>query len=116
PSITDWARLVEADKAGRGFGARESVNHLPTWLTKAERLGSEPVTGTTLLKGAALAEAGIPRGRLWRFVIEQSRDAQDDGLFGHEEGAAAWLHANRDPVLAEAMRRLDEFEAAGERL
>jgi tRNA nucleotidyltransferase (CCA-adding enzyme) len=116
PSITDWARLVEADKEGRGPGARQGVNHLPTWLAKAERLGKDPVAGTTLLKGAALAEAGIPRGRLWRFVIEQSRDAQDDGLFGDEEGAAAWLHANRDPVVAEAMRRLDEFEAAGERL
>ncbi|WP_223943725.1 HD domain-containing protein [Arthrobacter sp. StoSoilB20] len=115
PSIKDWARLVEADKAGRGVGARQGVNHLPTWLAKAERLGKDPVAGTTLLKGAALAEAGIPRGRLWRFVIEQSRDAQDDGLFGDEEGAAAWLHTNRDPVVAEARRRLDEFEAAGEK-
>ncbi|MDR6435068.1 tRNA nucleotidyltransferase (CCA-adding enzyme) [Paenarthrobacter nicotinovorans] len=115
PSIKDWARLVEADKEGRGPGARQGVNHLPTWLAKAERLGKDPVAGTTLLKGAALAEEDIPRGRLWHFVIEQSRDAQDDGLFSDEAGAAAWLHANRDAVVAEALRRLDEFEAAGEK-
>ena len=112
PSIEDWARLVEADKAGRGEGARQGVNHLPTWLAKAERLAKEPVVGTTLLKGAALAEADIPRGRLWQFVIEQSRDAQDDGLFIDEEGAAAWLHANRDAVVTEAVRRLGEFQAS----
>lgn len=112
PSIEDWARLVEADKEGRGFGARQGVNHLPTWLSKAERLGKERMVGTTLLKGASLADADIPRGRLWQFVIEQSRDAQDDGLFSDEEGAAAWLQAHRDGVVAEAVRRLDEFEAA----
>ncbi|WP_364305771.1 CCA tRNA nucleotidyltransferase [Paenarthrobacter nitroguajacolicus] len=115
PSIEDWARLVESDKAGRGAGARQGVNHLPTWLAKAERLAKEPVVGTTLLKGAALASADIPRGRLWRFVIEQSRDAQDDELFSDEEGAAAWLHAHRDAVVAEAMRRLVAFEAEAER-
>ncbi len=114
PSIEDWARLVEADKAGRGVGARQGVNHLPTWLTKAELLTKQAVVGTTLLKGAALASEDIPRGRLWRFVIEQSRDAQDDGLFSDEEGAAAWLHANRDAVVAEALRRLGEFQASEE--
>ena len=46
---------------------------------------------------------------------EQSRDAQDDGLFSDEAGAAAWLHANRNAVVAGALRRLDEFEAAGEK-
>ncbi len=45
-------------------------------------------------------------------MIEQSRDAQDDGLFSDEEGAAAWLHANRDAVVAEALRRLGEFQAS----
>ncbi len=115
PSMKDWVRLVEADKEGRGAGARQGVNHLPTWLAKAERLAKEPVVGTTLLKGASLAEADIPRGRLWQFVIEQSRDAQDDGAFSDEEGAAAWLHANRDVVVAEALRRLDKFQTTEER-
>jgi len=112
PSIQDWARLVEADKRGRGIGARQGINHLPTWLEKAERLAKQPAAGTTLLKGAALAEAAVPPGRLWRFVIEQGRDAQDDGLFSDEEGAAAWFHANRDAVVAEAGRRLEKFEGA----
>ncbi|MBT2586640.1 CCA tRNA nucleotidyltransferase [Arthrobacter sp. ISL-95] len=114
PSLEDWARLVEADKAGRGVGARQGVNHLPTWLSKAERLGKERIMGTTLLKGSALAATDIPRGRLWQFVIEQSRDAQDDGLFSDQEGAAAWLHANKGAVVTEAVRRLDEFEAEAE--
>ncbi|MGO4145287.1 CCA tRNA nucleotidyltransferase [Paenarthrobacter sp. YAF11_1] len=114
PSMEDWARLVEADKEGRGPGAHQGVNHLPTWLAKAERLAKEPVVGTTLLRGASLAAADIPRGRLWQFVIEQSRDVQDDGLFSDEEGAAAWLFANRDTVVAEAGRRLAEFQAAAE--
>lgn len=114
PSVKDWARLVEADKAGRGADARQGVNHLPTWLATAERLGNERVAGATLLKGASLAQAGIPRGRLWRFVIEQSQDAQDDGVFTDGPGAAAWLHTNRADVVAEAVRRLDEFQAAVE--
>ncbi|MNL89448.1 hypothetical protein D3C87_2197620 [compost metagenome] len=45
-------------------------------------------------------------------MIEQSRDAQDDGLFIDEEGAEAWLHANQDAVVTEALRRLGEFQAS----
>ncbi|TVU64141.1 hypothetical protein FQP90_09160 [Paenarthrobacter nitroguajacolicus] len=95
--------------------ARQSVDHLPTWLASAERLGNEREVDTTLLKGASLAQAEIPRGPLWRFVIEQSRDALDYGLFADEAGAATWLHSNRDVVVvAEATRRLDAFQAAVE--
>lgn len=53
PTLKEWSRLVEADKAGRGEGARHGFNHLPIWLEKAERLGNERAVSTTLQKAEA---------------------------------------------------------------
>ncbi|MFK0007969.1 CCA tRNA nucleotidyltransferase [Paenarthrobacter sp. NPDC090520] len=108
PSIHDWARLVEADKEGRGQGAQQGVNHLPTWLAIAKRLGSERVVGQTLLWGSRVELLGIPPGRMWRFIKEQSREAQDDGAFSDSPRAESWLLANREIVLPEAERRMRE--------
>ncbi|HEX9089587.1 MAG TPA: HD domain-containing protein [Arthrobacter sp.] len=112
PTLKQWSLLVEADKAGRGPGARHSRNYLSDWLTVAEKLGNETAISKTLLKGPHLAEAGIPRGKLWAIIVSQSEEAQDDGAFSDEAGAQAWLSANEAEIMAEATRRLQKAEAA----
>ncbi|MBG0738980.1 metal-dependent phosphohydrolase [Paeniglutamicibacter antarcticus] len=111
PSLTDWARLVEADKAGRGVGALRTRNYVPDWLAVAERLGNETAI-STLLKGQHLADAGVPKGKLWAVIVAQSQEAQDEGAFNDEAGARAWLTANEETILGEARRRLQEADAA----
>jgi tRNA nucleotidyltransferase (CCA-adding enzyme) len=111
PTLKQWSQLVEADKAGRGEGARQGPNHLPDWLAIAERLGNERAVATTMLKGQHIAEAGVPRGPLWSHIVAQSEAAQDDGAFADEDGARQWLTANHDSVLKEAERRLQKAQA-----
>ena len=112
PTLKEWSRLVEADKAGRGAGAQQGLDHLPAWLGIAERLGNEKAVNTTLLKGPHLAESGIQRGPLWAHIINQSVEAQDDGAFTDTEGATAWLGTHRKQVLVEAQRRHQKAQSA----
>lgn len=83
-TLKQWSQLVEADKAGRGEGARHSRNYLTDWLEVADRLGNEKAISKTLLKGPHLAESGIPRGKLWAVIVAQSEEAQDDGVFSDD--------------------------------
>jgi tRNA nucleotidyltransferase (CCA-adding enzyme) len=98
PTLQTWARLVEADKAGRGHGAKRGRNYLPDWLAVADRLGNESAVNTTLLKGPYLADAGIPRGPLWAHIVTMSEEAQDDGAFTDEAGVKTWLAENQDSL------------------
>lgn len=116
PTLKTWARLVEADKAGRGAGARKARDYVPEWLERAERLGSESGLGKPILKGPHLAESGIDRGPLWGHIIAQSVEAQDDGAFTDEAGAREWLAGNRKKVLVEAQRRWQRDKAKAENL
>jgi tRNA nucleotidyltransferase (CCA-adding enzyme) len=90
PSIYDWARVVDADLAGRGPGAKQS----PTaqWLEVAEYVG--PVARKSLLTGGDLAAAGYAPSPGWSLVIDAAVEAQDDGLFDDAEGARAWYAAS----------------------
>lgn len=115
PTLKQWAQLVEADKAGRGEGARHGRNHLPDWLSIAEGIGSEKAVGKAMLKGQHLAEAGVPRGPMWAIIVAQSEEAQDDGAFADEDGARAWLAANHDVIMKETTRRLQKAQAASEK-
>lgn len=115
PTLKQWSQLVEADKAGRGEGARHGRNHLPDWLAIADRLGNEKAISKTLLKGPHLAEAGIPRGKLWAVIVAQSEEAQDDGAFSDEAGVKEWLATNEAAILKEAERRLQKAAAAYEK-
>lgn len=115
PTLKQWAQLVEADKAGRGEGARRGRNYLPDWLAIADRIGNEKAVGKAMLKGQHLAEAGIPRGPMWAIIVTQSEEAQDDGAFADEEGAREWFAANRDAIMKETTRRLQKAQAASEK-
>ncbi|HEX9228019.1 MAG TPA: HD domain-containing protein, partial [Arthrobacter sp.] len=111
PTLQTWARLVEADKAGRGEGARKGRDYVPDWLAVADRLGNESAVNTTMLKGPYLADAGIPRGPLWAHIVAMSTEAQDDGAFTDEAGVKTWLAENQDDLVAEATRRHAEAQA-----
>ena len=112
PTLKQWSLLVEADKAGRGAGARHTRNYVPDWLDVAERIGNETAISKTLLRGPHLAEAGVPKGKLWAIIVAQSEEAQDDGVFNDEAGARNWLAANEVEIMTEANRRLQKSEAA----
>jgi tRNA nucleotidyltransferase (CCA-adding enzyme) len=64
---------------------------------------------------AGHAEAGIPRGPMWAFIVAQSEEAQDDGAFTDEEGAREWLATNHDAIMKETTRRLQKAQAASEK-
>lgn len=112
PTLKQWSLLVEADKAGRGEGARHTRNYVPDWLAVAERIGNETAISKTLLKGHHLAEAGVQNRKMWAIIVSQSEEAQDDGAFSDEAGARDWLAANEEVIMTEARRRLQKLEAA----
>lgn len=112
PTLKQWSLLVEADKAGRGDGARHTRNYVPDWLDVADRIGNETAISKTLLKGHHLAEAGIQQRKLWAIIVDQSEQAQDDGAFADEAGAQAWLATNEEVIMTEARRLLQKAEAA----
>jgi tRNA nucleotidyltransferase (CCA-adding enzyme) len=43
--------------------------------------GTKQPISKTLLTGPHLAEAGIPKGKLWAIIVAQSEEAQDEGAF-----------------------------------
>ncbi|MGK3708921.1 CCA tRNA nucleotidyltransferase [Arthrobacter sp. IK3] len=106
PGIQDWARVVDADLAGRGPGAKAPVSG--PWLKVAEGLNVAPA----ILRGEDLAAAGIPRGQEWGWIIRASLAAQDDGVFTDSSGAVAWARENKDAVIAAERPR---WEAARRR-
>lgn len=98
PTLADWARVVDADLAGRGPGAKAPVGAL--WLEVAETLG--PAAGTPpILRGPDLEAAGMKKGLEFGWIIRASLDAQDDGLFTDTAGAMEWVAANAERVIAE---------------
>ena len=100
PSIWDWARVVDADCAGRGASSKAS----PTadWLAVAERLGSPVVPRGALLSGSYLISLGLTPGPTFAPIIAASIVAQDDGLFDDAAGANVWFDENYTSLLDRA--------------
>lgn len=84
-SLADWARVVDADCAGRGAGAKASP--AAAWLSVA---ATDPVGTAPLLKGRHLIALGMTPGPDFAIVLRRAWEAQDDGAFTDEEGAVAW--------------------------
>ena len=94
PGIEDWARVVDADLAGRGPGAKPPVS--APWLAVAATVHVAP----PILRGEHLAAAGFPKGQEWGWIVRASLTAQDEGVFDDAEGAIAWAKANREAIIA----------------
>jgi tRNA nucleotidyltransferase (CCA-adding enzyme) len=86
-SIYDWARVVDADCAGRGRSSKRSP--AGAWLAVAEKVG--PTPGTSLLRGEDLIERGLQPGPNFQPIMQASISAQDNGEFDDVDGALRWL-------------------------
>lgn len=86
-SLADWARVVDADCAGRGRSAKPSPTY--RWLAVAESMG--PVERRGFITGAHLIARGVVPGPQLGVILAKVRDAQDDEVFTDEAGAIAWL-------------------------
>lgn len=105
PRIEDWARVVDADLAGRGPGAKPPVSG--PWLDVAATVSADP----PILRGEDLAAAGIPRGQEWGWIVRASLAAQDEGVFSDTAGAVEWAKANREAVTAAEKPRWEAAKA-----
>jgi len=88
-SINDWARVVEADHAGRG--GDERPNPAAAWLqiANSQEVHERPRRG--LLTGEHLISAGLRPGPSFKPILAEALEAQDEGTFSDEEGALLWF-------------------------
>lgn len=113
PSLADWARVVDADLAGRGPGAKPPIG--AHWLEIAETLGVSSATDP-ILRGPDLESLGMKKGQEFAWIIRESLDAQDDGVFTDHEGALAWAAENRERIISEQRPRWEALQAERRRL
>jgi tRNA nucleotidyltransferase (CCA-adding enzyme) len=85
-TIVDWARVVDADCAGR-VPAKRSPS--AQWLSIAESLGGAPAR--RILRGGHLLARGYLPGPKFSLILMAAADAQDREVFDDEAGALAWL-------------------------
>lgn len=97
-SIADWARVVDADVAGRGPAGSPPVSG--PWVALATELG--PAPRKSLLTGRHLMSLGYRPGPQFGVVIAAAVEAQDDGQFDDEAGAVEWLLRQEVPQAPEA--------------
>lgn len=110
PTIADWGRLVDADLAGRGPGAKAPISR--AWLDVAATVKVAP----PILRGEHLAAAGFPKGQEWGWIVRASLVAQDEGVFTDAEGAIAWAKENREAIIAAERPRAEAARARKERI
>jgi tRNA nucleotidyltransferase (CCA-adding enzyme) len=89
PTIAQWARVVDADCAGRGISAIPS--RASAWLDVAERYGGAP--SAPLLTGRDLIDAGVQPGARFSTLLAAAAEAQDSGHVNDRAAALDWLHA-----------------------
>lgn len=110
PTIADWGRLVDADLAGRGHGAKAPISR--AWLDVADTVKVAP----PILRGEHLAAAGFPKGQEWGWIVRASLVAQDEGVFEDAEGAIEWAKANREAIIAVERPRAEATRARKQRI
>ncbi|MGU3408685.1 HD domain-containing protein [Microbacterium sp. M1A1_1b] len=83
-----WARVCDADTRGRGSASTGSP--AAAWIDVMRR---DVASGrpSRLLTGRDLVDAGLRPGPVFRAVLTDAADAQDDGVFDDEAGARRWL-------------------------
>jgi tRNA nucleotidyltransferase (CCA-adding enzyme) len=86
------ALIIAADCKGRGDPGAEHA-FAGTWLEMARtvRVSAKPAPG--ILRGQHLIDAGLVPGPAFGQILARALAAQDDGAFGDEAGALAWLAA-----------------------
>ncbi|MDQ0575065.1 HDIG domain-containing metalloprotein [Agromyces albus] len=85
-TLQDWIPVVSADVGGRGAASQPFDAH--RWEALAADTGQLPAK--PLLRGEHLVALGLEPGPRFGELIRESLEAQDDGVFDDEAGAAAW--------------------------
>lgn len=88
-TIADWARVVDADCAGRVPAKKSPANQ---WLSIADTIGGR--AGSRILTGEHLKARGLLPGPEFGQILSASLLAQDDEVFDSEAGALQWLDAH----------------------
>ena len=96
PTLTQWAAVVAADHAGRGSASHASP--ADAWLALATDLNEVDKPRPGLLTGAHLIAAGMRPGPEFKPVLAAALEAQDNGEFDDEQGAAAWFREHHRPT------------------
>jgi len=91
-SINDWARVVEADHAGRG--RNNPPNPAAIWLKIANAQSVHEQPQKSLLTGDHLIAAGMRPGPAFKPILDEALAAQDAGAFHDEAGALTWFKAH----------------------
>jgi tRNA nucleotidyltransferase (CCA-adding enzyme) len=91
-NIADWARVVDADCAGR---VPAKASPTPDWMRIAATTGGEPAP--RILTGAHLIEHGFVPGPAFSTILDAAADAQDREMFDDEAGALRWLEDVHTP-------------------
>lgn len=92
PSIEQWARVVDADLAGRGPGAKPPIG--AAWVEIADRLRADK-SSDAILRGHHVMEVGVKPGFELGWIVKVSIEAQDNGEFEDVDGALRWYEDNR---------------------
>lgn len=88
PTIDQWARVVDADCAGRGVSAIPS--RAAAWVEAARRYGGTPTA--PLVTGRDLIDAGLRPGARFSVLRAAAVEAQDEGVIDDRASALHWLH------------------------
>jgi tRNA nucleotidyltransferase (CCA-adding enzyme) len=97
PTIYDWARVVDADSAGRGASAKASPS--AAWLARATEVG--PTAAKGILTGKHLIDAGWKPGPQFKAVLAAAVEAQDAGEIVDEVSAVKWFGLHGDRIRGE---------------
>jgi tRNA nucleotidyltransferase (CCA-adding enzyme) len=97
PTIYDWARVVDADSAGRGASAKVSPS--AAWLARATEVG--PTAAKGILTGKHLIDAGWKPGPQFKAVLAAAVEAQDAGEIVDEVSAVKWFGLHGDRIRGE---------------
>ena len=87
--LDDWARVVDADAAGRAGASRRGA--ADAW--REVSAATPPTPGRGLLTGRHLIDAGLTPGPVFRETLRAAAAAEDDEAYVDEAGAVRWLAA-----------------------
>lgn len=86
--VDAWLRVCEADSQGRGEASKVSPAHL--W---AGKMVAQPAASmyNPLLTGRDLIDLGLTPSPLFKRILDDALEAQDDGAFRNTNHAKSWL-------------------------
>jgi tRNA nucleotidyltransferase (CCA-adding enzyme) len=88
-TLTELHMVVGADRKGRGNP--DAANDADSWLEMGKDLTIEVKARRGILTGKHLIDRGYTPGPVFKQILSEALEAQDDGVFDDEAGAVRWL-------------------------